>query len=436
MRENLKAIKLYLDPKVLLVMMLGFSSAIPFLLTLGTLHAWLAQVGVSKTVIGLFALATLPYALKFLWAPLMDFINLPYLSRRLGKRRAWMLISQITLVFAIILLGYSNPAENIYLTGLLTFIVATCAASQDNVIEAYRIESLNQLEAGPGAGSSVVGFRIGMWISGGGALYMSDLMSWNHVYFLLSLCVCVGIVATLMAHEPEHPKQVDFNVTPINKRQSLFYKIQLKQIFLPSFTSFFARPNWLIILLFIVFYKAGDSILNMMSIPFMLELGFSNVEIAHIAKSFGMIAMISGGIIGGILLVSKDILHCMALSILLIIVSCILFMTQAYLGHNHAMLIATMGVENIACGMSASVLIAYLSQLCKQPFTATHFALLSSFSSFARVSLSSAAGWISDQTDWISFYALVAFCCLPALLMLGIFSQHFSSANIARDTLN
>ena len=323
------------------------------------------------------------------------------------------------LMASLIALGSTDPSQYVFSTALCTFLVSFCAASQDNVMEAYRVEILSKQERGPGASASVLGFRLGMWVSGGGALYLAAHFNWFVVYILMALCVVVGLLATLMAREPIH--------TPSTKEKSnssSFSELIQKAVW-PAFNSFFQRGDWLLILTFILFYKVGDTVLNMMSIPFLLEIGFSKIEIAHIAKTFGIFAMIVGGFVGGILLMRINIFKNLVLCNILLIVSCMMFMVQAHYGHHLGLLVLTMGIENLACGMSAAALIAYLSGLCEQPHTATHYAILSSFGSFSRIGLSMGAGWVADQMNWVSFYAVVAAACLPCLLLLAIFGRYF-----------
>ncbi len=406
---------LYRQPRVLGILFLGFSSGLPFLLTLGTLHAWLKTADVSNTVIGYFALATIPYMFKFLWAPLTDHISIPFFSRFLGQRRGWIFTSQIALVIALILLGLTNPQENIYLTGLATFGVSFCASCQDNGIEAYRIESLPRDQLGPGASASVLGFRLGMWVSGGGALYLAHMVdNWTIVYVVMSLCVGVGMIATLMLPEPHHP--IKEPIFP-----SFSHKV--REEIIPSFIEFGKRADFFPILVFIFLFKIGDTVLNMISIPFLIETGFTNLEIANIAKTFGICAMIMGGLFAGMMQIHKPPIFNLALSTMLLACSSVMFMIQAHLGHNVDFLILTMGVENFACGMSATALIAYLSTLCKQPNTATHFAILSSFCSFSRIGLSIGAGWLADRTDWVTYFAIIGSLSLLALLWLTLFGQ-------------
>lgn len=427
MSKKLKLIETYQDPRVIGILFLSFSSGLPFLLTLSTLHAWLAEAGITKTTIGLFAIATIPYALKFLWAPLIDNLRLPYLYGALGHRRSWMILSQLTLMISLAGLGLTNPAHNILMTATLVFLVSLSAASQDAVIEAFRVEVFDKNQLGQGASASVLGFRLGMWVSGGGALYLAAIFkNWSLVYALMAACVSIGVVATLFVSEPSLSNHRD---ALTNSKNPSFSTSNLKKFFRtkfkPSFISFFNTQDWFLILAFIFLFKVGDTVLNMMSIPFLFEIGFSKVEIAHIAKSFGIVAMIMGGILGGFLLSYMSMVNNFLLCVILQMISCTLFMLQAYIGHHIEFLIVTMGIENLACGISATTLVFYFSNLCHYPHTATHYALLSSFSSIARLGLSMLAGWLADALPWENFYALGAIGCLPCLMLLIYYPKHF-----------
>lgn len=422
MRHLLSYARVYRQPKVIGVLFLGFSSGLPFLLTLGTLHAWLKSAHVSNTIIGYFALATIPYMFKFLWAPLTDHLSIPLLGKWLGQRRGWIFASQIALMLSLILLGCTNPHENIYLTGLGTFAVSFCASCQDNGIEAYRIESLPRDHLGPGASASVLGFRIGMWVSGGGALYLAHLVDdWFVVYSIMALFVAIGMVATLLLEEPPHPTR-----GPIAKQMKLREKIS--QNFIPLFLDFGKRPQFLSIITFIFLFKIGDTVLNMISIPFLMDIGFTKFEIANIAKTFGIFAMIAGGFVAGLLQIRKPPFYNLALSSALLVLSSIMFMLQAHVGHNIDFLVLTMGIENFACGMSATALIAYLSTLCRQPNTATHYAILSSFCSFSRIGLSIGAGWLADQTNWVNYFAIIGSLTTLTLVWLTLFGQQIMTS--------
>lgn len=432
MRRWIKALTIYADPRVFSIFFLGFSSGLPFLLILATLSVWLAEANISKTQIGILAWVTIPYSFKFMWAPLVDHFKIPYLSRFLGQRRGWILSSQVFLIIALLLLGFTNPKENLFITAACAFLVGICSASQDIAIEAYRIEILPRSLIGYGASASVLGYRLGMLVSGAGALYLAAFFeSWAITYTLMACCVLIGVIAILLSHEPQKNRTRRSQALPYKGLQTdKNLSKRFDAILIQPFIYFIKRGDWVLILPFILLYKVGDTVLNTMSMPFLIEIGFSKVEIAHVAKTFGISAMIMGGIIGGILShkfsLRQNLIFCTTLQL----TASAFFMMQASMGHNIPFLFITMGVENLACGMSQVALISYLSTLCQQPNTATHYALLSSFASFSRVILSTAAGWLADQTVWSKFYIVISFGCLPALLIVLLASQHFNNLYI------
>lgn len=430
MRNWIRAVALYKEPHILSILLLGFSSGLPFLLTLATLHVRLSEVGVNKTTIGLFVFVTLPYTLKFLWAPIIDSWRVPFFSRFFGKRKGWMLVTQLFLMVSLVLLGLSDPSQNIWMTASAATLVAFCSATQDSVIEAYRVESLDIKTAGIGAGASVFGYRLGMWVSGAGALYLASYFSWLATYSFMSFCVVIGIVATLLSHEPKHAILLEKTILS----RTLHTKFRTL-VFFPMKT-FIKREDWGIIILFILFYKFPDTVLNVMSVPFLLEIGFTKLEIANVAKFFGIGAMMCGGLIGGIFLIKKPLIETLFICSFLQIFSCVMFIIQAHLGHNILMLFATIGIENLACGMGTAAFITYLSSLCRMPHTATHYALLSSFGSLARVIFSSVGGWLADRLNWHDFYALSAILCLPLIILLFLKNTSFYSPIGAHRLMN
>lgn len=425
MKNWLRTIALYKEPRILSILLLGFSSGLPFLLTLATLHVRLSEVGVNKTTIGLFVFVTLPYTFKFLWAPVIDSWRLPFFCYFFGKRKGWMLITQLSLMLSLILLGISDPSQNIWMIAGAATLVAFCSATQDSVIEAYRVESLDIKKTGIGAGASVFGYRLGMWVSGAGALYLASHFSWLTTYIFMSFCVVIGIIATLLSPEPKYSKFSE---------KTLSYKTlhaKFGTLVLAPIKTFIKREDWGIIVLFILFYKFPDTILNVMSVPFLLEIGFTKLEIANVAKFFGIGAMMCGGLIGGVFLTRKPLIETLFICSFLQIFSCLMFMMQAYIGHNVLMLFATIGIENLACGIGTAAFITYLSSLCRLPHTATHYALLSSFGSFARVIFSSIGGWLADRLNWNEFYVLSAILCIPLIILLFLkqTSFHYSPSS-------
>jgi MFS transporter, PAT family, beta-lactamase induction signal transducer AmpG len=416
-KRILKKIHPYRDPRVMGIFFLGFSSGLPFLLLLSTLAIWLQKEGISKTIIGLFSWATLPYALKFLWAPFLDRGTPPILGDLFGRRRGWLIGSQIGLAISICGLGFSDPGHHLTATALWAGAVAFFAATQDIVYEAYRVELLKGPLAGYGVGASVMGYRVGLLVAGAGALYLEVYLGWAFAYAVMACCMVIGMVASLLSLEPpEEDHDHD------EEEKNPFHALVVVPI-----KALLNRENVAFIAVFLMAYKVGDTVLNVMSGPFLLEMGFSELEIAHVAKSFGITAMMIGGLVGGILLAHKSLRYALFLCAGAQVFASLMFVVQAWSGHNLSVLFMTMGVENFVCGLSQTALIAYLAHFCRRPFTATHYALLSSLGSLVRILLSSIAGWAADQLAWSSFYGSVALGCLPCLLLLWAFSEKFLS---------
>ena len=395
------------------VFFLGFSSGLPFLLILSTLSVWLAEIGVSKTMIGILAWASVPYSLKFIWGALIDNVQVPFLHRYLGLRRSWMLVAQLCLLFTLIALGNTDPLQNLGLTAFFALLVGLSSAVQDIAVEAYRIEILPHNKLGVGASVSVLGYRFGMLCSGAGTIFLAAYLgSWKTAYVSIAFCMLIGIIATLCSSEPG-----------VNR---LPFKMPVWQ----SLKSFIHRRNWQIIIPFILSYKIADTVLNVMSMPFLVEIGFNNLEIAYVAKTFGICAMILGGVLGGVLLARSTIRQTLLICVVLQFIASLLFIVQARLGHNISFLFLSMGVENFACGLSQVALIAYLSHLCSFYNAAMHYAILSSVASFMRVCFSAIAGWVADRYAWPQFYAIVCVSCLPSILLLVFCVKHFARLSI------
>jgi PAT family beta-lactamase induction signal transducer AmpG len=424
---------LYKEPRILGILFLSFSSGLPFLLTLATLHVWLKEVGLSKTAIGLFALVTIPYSLKFLWAPLLEHIKFPFFCTILGRRKGWMLASQLLLIPALIVLGSSNPADHILITAMAALLVSFCSATQDIVVEAYRVELLAEHEIGIGAGMSNLGYRLGMWVSGAGALYLASQFEWSLVYNFMAACMGVGIITTLLSHDPT--VRLDFDLRTSAKIVSLkkhrFVKTfqafgQIKESFAQTLRFLRDQQEWPLILLLICFYKLGHTALHIMSAPFMLEVGFSKLEIAHVGKSFGISAMIFGGLFAGMLLYHRPLRMVLLLCAGLQVMASFVFALQALVGHNIILLFGTIGLHNISCGMGSAAFITYLSLLSSHRYAATHFAVLTSFASLCRVLFSYGAGCVADHVTWVSYFIITALACCPFFLLVLTQAQHIN----------
>jgi PAT family beta-lactamase induction signal transducer AmpG len=435
----LESCAVYSDRRVLSILFLGFSSGLPLALTFGTLSVWLVEVGVTKTTIGLFALMGTPYTFKFLWAPLVDRMPLPYLTRRLGRRRGWAIVTQLALMATIAGLGATNPAAHPGLTAVFALMVAFWSASQDIVIDAYRVEVLEERQYGAGAAMIVLGYRIGMLVSGAGALYLATYVGWFATYGLMTALMIVGIVTVLLNPEPkvrmsgysiEQERRIaaylEGRPDPLGRKARALAWIYGAVI--SPFVEFMSRKGWLVILLFILLYKFGDALAGVMSNPFYVELGFTKIQIANISKAFGLAATIIGSIIGGVIVNRIGILKSLFVCGILQMFSNLMFAVLAVVGTDLRMLALAIAVENLSGGMGTAAFVAYLSSLCNVAYTATQYALLTSFMAFGRTLLSSSGGWLADHMDWLSFFIVTTAAALPGLLVLVWITRRFSPA--------
>lgn len=424
-----RAAAVYLDRRVIAILFLGFSSGLPLALTGATLSIWLREGGVSRTAIGLFALVSLPYALKFCWAPLIDRLPLPVLTRRLGRRRGWALVSQAGLALALIGLGSNDPFADLWWTAFLAVIVAFFSASQDIVIDAYRVERLEEQQQAAGAAVYVLGYRFGMLASGAGALLVAASVDWSTAYYAMATLVAVGVVTILRVPEPQVRGSADavarerhvadwLAARPhlVGRRATVLAWIYGAVV--APFAQFMTRRSWLAILLFIACYKLGDVLAGVMAAPFYVDLGFSKEEIAGVTKVFGLWATIAGGLLGGVLVGRVGVLRGLLFGGIAQMVSNLGFVMLALAGHDLGALAVTVAVENLCGGIATAAFVAYLSSLCDAAYTATQYALLSSFFKLGGDLFGSTSGWLADRMDWPSFFLVSTAGALPGLLVL------------------
>ncbi len=425
----LTALAVYREPRIIAVMLLGFSSGMPLVLTGTTLAAWLTEEGLSLGTIGLFASVGTPYALKFLWSPMMDRMPLGPITRAFGRRRGWLLTTQVILIAAILALAVSDPVNNIGVTALLAVTVAFMSASQDIVIDAYRIEILEERQLAAGAAVYVYGYRIAMVVSGAGALYLATYVSWSTTYMLMTLGIALGMAVVLLNPEPkttvtddlaERQAQVDAWVArhPTLPKPAATTAGFLYTGVVAPFAEFMLRPGWLVILLFVMFYKFGDSLAGVMTTPFLLKIGFTKIDIANVVKLFGTAATFAGLFLGGWMMNALGLYRSLWICGVLQLVSNFMFAVQAMVGADMAVLAVTIGLENLAGGMGTAVFVAYLSSLCNLSYTATQYALLTSFMATARTWFSSSGGYLADWLGWVDFFLLTAAAALPGLILL------------------
>ncbi|HVI89811.1 MAG TPA: MFS transporter [Dongiaceae bacterium] len=404
------SLSIYLRPRLLLILAQGLASGMPLLLTLSTLSYWLAKVGVDKTTIGLFALTGTPYTFKFLWSPIIDQVHLPLLGRWLGRRRAWLLVIQVLLAAAIFAMGQTDPAVVPVATAITATVVAFLSASQDIVIDAYRIELLHQEEQGAGAGATQTGYRLGMLLAGAGALALSDYVNWNVVFTVLAAAMLGCAVITLLAPRTPEPQ-----IVSVGRRD---YRAWVKDAVILPLTDFARRRGWAVILVFILFYKFGDAIGGIMANPFYSAMGFTGSEIAIVSKLWGVWMTVLGGLVGGLMVARMGLFRALMVGGILQAVANFGYCFVAWRGHDIWALTTAITLDNLAGGAAGAAMVAYLSQLTNIAFTATQYALLTSFMAYGRTVMSAGGGWLADRMDWAQFFSLTALLAIPGLLLL------------------
>jgi PAT family beta-lactamase induction signal transducer AmpG len=393
--------------RMLVASIMGFACGLPLLLTITLLQAWMKEEGVNLHVIGMMALVGLPYTMKFLWAPLFDRFTLPFL----GRRRGWLLLSQLALAVSIVALGFTDPGRSPLLVAITAFIVTFFSASQDIVVDAYRREDLPDEELGLGSSLYVNGYRVGMLLASGGGLILADHISFQMVYVIMALCMFPGLVTTLMAREPE------ITETPPQS---------LKEAVIEPLLEYFNRRGAIWMLAFILFYKVGDTMASTMTIPFYLDVGFSKTEIGAVVKLFGFWATIAGSLIGGVSMIRMGIYRSLWIFGFLQALSTAGFAVLAHTGHNIAMLSAVIGFENLSGGMGTAAFVAFMASITNKKFTATQYALLSSLMGVPRVLASAPTGYLVEGLGWIWFFVFCTVIAIPGMLLLLKFAPFFS----------
>nr|WP_051610165.1 MFS transporter [Marinospirillum insulare] len=428
---------------MLTLLLLGFSSGLPAPLVFSNLSIWLRDLGVSRTDIGLFALAATPYAINFLWAPLVDRLRIPWLSAKFGRRRGWALLTQSLLVVAILLLSLTNPAENLMLVAMAVLFVTFMSATQDIVIDAYRIELLEPHLYGAGTAAAIWGWHLGGTLVGAaGGLYLAEYYGWNAAYMVLATGIVLGMLAILMSSEPDQAISAEtlaeesrviarleaFRAFPQYFRHAISW---LYVSLLAPFVEFTRRRGWLWILVFIFVFKLGDALLGRMSGVFYRELGFSLLEIAEVSKLYGFAGNIVGILLGGILVARVGMLKALFISGLATATTNLTYAWLAASGQSYLVFVVALVSDNFTTGLVTVAFVAYLSSLCNSAYTATQYALLASLGNLARIWLSASSGWMVDKLngDWTLFFILTAIIALVGLPLLWVIMRHFPSVS-------
>lgn len=442
-RESVAA---YRDRRVLAMLFLGFSAGLPYALIFPTLSRWLSEAGVSVASIGLFSLAGLAYGFKFVWAPLADRMPLPLATRALGRRRSWILLGQLGITAGVIGMAVTDPKSALWTMALLAVIVAFSGATQDIAIDAWRIEIAPEEVQGALAGSYQLGYRIALFAAGAGVFLMVDALQpanatpaeinhgWMIGYLAMAAAMLIGIVTTLLVKEPEAKLDAATAAreralaAALGAERSVLGRISawLVNAVVNPFVDFFARNGWIaaVILAFIGCYWLSDRVWGVMAQPFYNAVGFDKTEVALVSKSYGIALSIAGALLGGVLIARIGTMRLLLISAGLTAGTNLLFALLALHGKSLPLLIAVISAENLAGGMAGTALIAYLSGLTNTAYTATQYALFSSFMALPGKMLAGVSGFVVEAVGYPLFFVYTAAMGVPAILLVLVLMAH------------
>jgi PAT family beta-lactamase induction signal transducer AmpG len=433
-----KGLDAYRNPRVAAMLFLGFSAGLPFLLVFSTLSAWLAQAGIERGTIGLFSWVGITYSTKVLWAPVIDRLTLPVLTRLLGRRRAWMLVAQLGLGVGLAVIAAHDPAQELRAIVLLALAVAFASATQDICIDAWRIEAAPPEHQGAMAAAYQLGYRVGLIAAGTGALLLAGRFGWPLAYLVMALLAGVGMVTTLLIAEPEtavsrdtlqqESRVLDF----VSRRAHWPASVRgpaawfVGAVVCP-FVDFFARngvASGALILAFIGLFRMTDITMGVMANPFYLELGYSLEEIGLIAKGYGIGMSIVGALAGGFAVARYGTLRTLVAGGVLVIVSNLTFAWLALGGSPELMgLAVVISFDNFSAGLAGTAFIAYLSGLTNTAYTATQYALFSSLFTLPGKLVAGASGYVAEAIGWPLFFVYTSALGLPALALIALLAR-------------
>jgi PAT family beta-lactamase induction signal transducer AmpG len=428
----------YLQRRVLIVLLLGFSSGLPLALSGSTLLVWMTESGVDLRTIGLFALVGTPYTLKFIWAPLVDALHVPFFTRAFGRRRGWLVFSQLLLIGAILLLALTDPARSPLFVALGALLVAAMSSTQDIVVDAFRVESLPESEQAAGMASYVAAYRIGMLVSTAGALFLVSAYegigllrgpAWMWGYVTMAAMVLIGTATALAATEPEQSARAE----AATRAETAFTRVMHAAI--GAFSEFLARRDAWAALAFVVLYKFTDAFSGTMTAPFVIDLGFTRNDYAAIVKGVGLAATLIGGFAGGYVARRYSLATSLWIGGVLQAVANLSFSWLAFVGVNQWALAFAITAENFTSAIGTVIFVAYLSALCQNPLhTATQYALLTALAAVGRTYLSAGAGYVAKATGWPLFFAICVLVAVPSLILLAWLQRrgHFEGLGTVR----
>jgi PAT family beta-lactamase induction signal transducer AmpG len=407
--------RLLADRRVALILALGYSSGLPLLLVFGTLSAWLRESGVPVTTIGLFSYLALAYSFKFLWSPIVDAFDVPVLSRLFGRRRAWMLTAQSLVAIGLVGVGLSNPTASIAVTAMFAFLVAFGSATQDVVVDGFRIDVAPTSRQGVLAAAYQLGYRLALLCAGAGALYIAEFVSWHAAYFAMAALMVVGMTATLLAPVVDKAPEPE----ALGGATREVPKFSFAQAVIAPLRDLFRRKGLLLIgiLALVALYRLPDFVAGVMANPFYIDLGFSKVDIANVSKLYGVWVGMIGAFAGGIAVAKIGLRMTLLLGAILGAGSNLMFTWLAMEGAKLPFLVAAISVDNFAGSFAGSALIAYMSGLTAPGFAATQYALLSSLYALPGKLVGGVSGFIVQAHGYATFFTMTAAVGIPVVLL-------------------
>lgn len=436
----LAALKVYAHPRVIGMLFLGFSAGLPLLLVLGTLSFWLSEAGIDRATIGHLSWVGLAYGFKFLWSPLVDRLPLPLLTAKLGRRRSWLLLSQVCIALALLGMANTDPVVNLTHMVFFALAVAFASATQDIALDAYRIEAVEIKKQGAMAATYQAGYRIAMITAGAGALWIAaavdpseasyDFRPWQVAYTVMAALMVVGMLTTLIIREPERHVSHTTEEREQHAREK-FAQAGLSGTLLTAtawfysavlspFIDFVQRYKWqaLLILSLIAVYRISDVVMGVMSNPFYQEMGFTKDEVATVSKVYGVIMTIAGAALGGLLTMRIGVMRTLMLGAMLSAATNLLFVWLAGRGHDVGALVFTVSADNLSAGIASSAFVAYLSGLVNQAYSATQYALFTSVMLLLPKFIAGFSGEFVDAYGWANFFTGTALIGIPVLVLV------------------
>ena len=398
--------KLFRDRRFLVMLALGFAAGVPLPLTGFVLRQWFSETGISLAAIGFTALIGLSYSLKFLWAPVIDHARPPILAR-LGRRRGWLATIQPLLILSILALGLTDPAQSAMVTAAVAVVVAFLSASQDIVVDAYRIEILEEESQGYGFACYVWGYRFALLAASGGGLGLVAVIGWSGAFAYCASLVAIGFVAVLFAPEPSAPPP-----------EPMGWGRRIRTAVIDPFADFMKRRYWLAILLFVGLFKLGEALAGIMTAPFYREIGFTRGEVAAVGSVFGLVMTLAGVLAGGWFVARIGTGRALVITGLAQMLSNLMYVALYSAGRDMPMLYAQVGVENFTDGLADAAFVTYLTALTNRAFSATQYALLSSLAAVPLRFLGGWSGQLAEVMGWRNFFLLTTAAALPALCIM------------------